>query len=120
MIAVVGLLIAEMFSGGRCLSIAQSAGRLPCAGQILVVLLISSTLIIGAITGFVFFSGGEFFFGFAGQAVHGLFSTVCFALVGVAFWCFGWKVGVINLVLVVIAANAGLSFRRHFRKRSGL
>jgi hypothetical protein len=84
------------------------------------VLLISGTLIIGAITGFVSFSDGEFFFGFAGQAVHGLFSTVCFALVGIAFWCFGWKVGVINLVLVVIATNAGLSIRSKFGKRSGL
>ena len=84
------------------------------------VLLISSTLIIGAITGLVFFSDGEFLFGFAGRAVHGLLSTMCFALVGIAFWCFGWKVGVINLVLVVIATNAGVSICRQFRKRSGL
>jgi hypothetical protein len=48
------------------------------------VLLISSTLIIGAITGFVFFIEEEFFCGATGQVLHGSLSFVCFALVGVA------------------------------------
>ena len=55
------------------------------------VLLISSTLIIGAIIGFVF--------------------------VGVAFLRFGWKIGVIDVVLVFIAGNIGLSFCGHLRKK---
>ena len=63
------------------------------------VLLISSTLVLGALTGFVSFSEGQFLRGVAGQVVHGLLSIVCFALVGVAFWRFGWKVGVIDLGL---------------------
>jgi hypothetical protein len=62
----------------------------------MMVLLISSTLTIGAITGFVFFTEGEFFCGVAGQVAHGLLSIVCFALVGIAFWRFGWKVGVVG------------------------
>ena len=82
--------------------------------------LISSTLIIGAITGFVFFNEGELFNGVAGQVLHGLFSIVCFALVGVAFLRFGWKIGVVDLTLVFIVSNASLSFCRYFRKRSGL
>jgi hypothetical protein len=80
------------------------------------VLLISSTLIFGAITGFLFFSEAEFLCGVAGQVVHGLLSLVCFALVGVAFWCFGWKVGVIDLGLLLIVSNTALGFSRYLRK----
>jgi hypothetical protein len=78
----------------------------------MMVLFISSTLIIGAITGFVFFSEGKFFCGIAGQTLHGLLSFVCFGLVGVAFWCFGWKVGVIDLGLLFTASNTMLKFSR--------
>lgn len=82
------------------------------------VLLISSTLIIGAVTGFVFFSdGSELFCKVPGQVAHGLLSIACFALVGVTFWRFGWKLGVVDLVLVFIASNAALSFCRYFRRR---
>ena len=84
------------------------------------VLLISSTLIIGTITGFVFFNEGDLFHGVAGQVLHGLLSIVCFALVGVAFWRFGWEVGVIDLALLLIASNVGLTFYTYVRKRSGL
>jgi hypothetical protein len=65
----------------------------------MMVLLISSTLIFDAITGLVFFSQGESLCGVAGQVIHGLLSLVCFGLLGVAFWRFGWKVGVIDLGL---------------------
>jgi hypothetical protein len=44
------------------------------------VLLISSTLIIAAITGFVSLNDGESFGGAAGQVAHGLLSIVCFAV----------------------------------------
>jgi len=84
------------------------------------VLMISSTLIIGAIIGFVFFNEGDLFYGVAGQVLHALLSIVCFALVGVAFWRFGWKVGVIDLALLFIASNVGLTFYTYARKRSGL
>jgi hypothetical protein len=83
-------------------------------------LLISSTLIVGAITGFVSLSDSELFSGVAGQLAYGLLSMVCFTLVGVALWRFGWIVGVIDLALVFIVWNAGLSFCRYFRKRLGL
>jgi hypothetical protein len=88
--------------------------------QIFMVLLIGSTLIFGAIAGFVAQSDGELSCGVAGQIVHGLLSIVCFALVGVGFWRFGWILGVIDLGLVVIASNAGLGFCTYFRKRSDL
>jgi hypothetical protein len=85
----------------------------------MMILLISSTLIIGAITGFVFFSEGEFFCGVAGQALHGLLSFVCFALVGVAFSRFGWKVGIIDLGLLFIASNTVTSVLRIPQKEVG-
>ena len=92
-----------------------------CGGaRVTMILLISGTLIIGLITGFVFFNEGDLFHGVAGQVLHGLLSIVCFALVGVAFWRFGWKVGVIDLALLFIASNVGLTFYTYVRKRSGL
>jgi hypothetical protein len=72
----------------------------------------------GAITGFVFFTEGEFIWGVAGQVAHGLLSIVCFALVGIAFLRFGWKVGVVDLGLLLIASNTALTFSRYLRKRS--
>jgi hypothetical protein len=86
----------------------------------MMVLLISTTLIFGAITGVVCFSESEFLCRIAGQVVHGLLSVVCFALVGVAFWHFGWKVGVIDFGLLFIASNTALTFSRYLRNRSGL
>lgn len=74
------------------------------------VLVLVGTLIISAITGAVVSSEGAFFLGPTGQVLHGLLSIVCFTLVGVAFWRFGWKVGVIDLVFLFIAGNAAFSF----------
>lgn len=74
------------------------------------VLLIVFTLIIGAITGLFVSLESGFFVRLPGQILHGLLSMMCFALVGAAFWRFGWKVGVIDLVLLFVAGNAGISF----------
>lgn len=84
--------------------------------QVHMVLLLVGTLIISAITGAVVSSEGVFFSGLTGQVLHGLLSTLCFTLVGVAFWRFGWKVGVIDLVLLFIAGNVAFSFRGHLTK----
>ena len=80
-------------------------------------MLFITTLIIAAVIGFVSSSDSEWFCGIAGQAAHGLLSTVCFALVGVAFWRFGWVMGIIDLALILIASNASLGFCRYFKKR---
>lgn len=84
------------------------------------VLVVSSTLIIGTITGFLFFSDDEFFFRVAEQVAHGSLSIAWCALVGVAFWRFDWRVGVIDLALVFIASNASLTLCRYFKEGSGL
>jgi len=79
----------------------------------IVVPLIVSTSILSAITGIIFGHAEGFFSRLAGQILHGVLVLVCFGLVGVAFWDFGWKLGVIDLFLTFIAGNVGLSVREH-------
>ena len=74
--------------------------------------LIGTTIILGAITGFVDFSEGAFFRGLGGQIVQGMLSIACLILVGAAFWRFGWKIGLLDLLLVVIGSNVGVALHR--------
>jgi hypothetical protein len=74
--------------------------------------LIGTTIILGAITGFADSSAGAFFRGFRGQIVQGALSIACFTLVGAAYWRFGWKIGLLDLLLVIIASNVGLALHR--------
>jgi len=88
--------------------------------RLVMVLLVISTLVVAAITGVISLGEDELFCGVAGQVGHTLLSTACFALVGVAFWRFGWQVGVIDLALVFVASNVSLTLCRYFGERSGL
>ena len=74
--------------------------------------LIGTTIILGAITGFVELSKGAFFRTVGGQIVHGMLSIACSILVGIAFWRFGWKIGLLDLLFVIIASNVGLALHR--------
>jgi hypothetical protein len=74
------------------------------------VALIVSTSIVSAITGAVCGSEQGFFCQLTGQILHGVLILVCFGLVGTVFCGFGWKGGVIDLVLTFVAGNVGLSF----------
>ena len=74
--------------------------------------LIGTTIILGAITGFVELSKGAFFRGLGGQIVQGVLSIACFILVGVAFWRFDWKIGLLDLLLVIIGSNVGVALHR--------
>ena len=80
--------------------------------------LIGTTIILGAIIGFAF-SDGAFFCRLGGQIVQGVLSITCFTLVGATFWRFGWKIGLLDLLLVIIASNVGLTLQRYFRRSSG-
>ena len=71
--------------------------------------LLATTIILGVITGFVELSKAAFFRTLGGQIVHGALSIACLVLVGVAFWLFGWQIGMLDCFLVIIAANAGPS-----------
>ena len=74
--------------------------------------LFGATIILGAITGFASVSAGAFFRARGGQIVQGVLSIACFILVGIAFWRFGWKIGLLDLLLVIIASNVGLALHR--------
>jgi hypothetical protein len=74
--------------------------------------LLGATIILGAIIGFADSSQGAFFRGLEGQIMHGVLSIVCFTLVGGAFWRFGWKIGLLDLLLVIIGSNVGLALHR--------
>ena len=74
--------------------------------------LLGATIILGAITGFVELSKGAFLRTLGGQIAQGVLSLACFIVVGVAFWRFGWKIGLLDLLLVIIASNVGLALHR--------
>ena len=82
--------------------------------------LIGITIILGAITGFVDFSERAFLGEIGGQIAHGVLIVACFTLVGAAFWFFGWKIGLLDLLVVFIASNLGLTLQGYFRKKSSL
>ena len=71
--------------------------------------LIGTTVIFGMMTRFANLNSGGFFKTPGGQMVHGALSVACLVLVGVAFWRFGWKIGLLDLSLAIIAANARLT-----------
>jgi hypothetical protein len=79
--------------------------------------LIGCTFLLGVVTGIVVFSA-DFSWSAVGQIIQGLLSIGCFALVAVAFWRFGWKVGLLDLFLVFVAGNVGLSIYTYLRKRA--
>jgi hypothetical protein len=73
---------------------------------------LTGTIILGAITGFASVSEGAFLRALEGQIVQGMLSIACFILVGIAFWRFGWKIGLLDFLFVIIAANVGLALHR--------
>ena len=74
--------------------------------------LLGATILLGAITGFLEVSKAGLFKTLGGQIVHGMVSIACFVLVGVAFWRFGWKIGLLDFFLVIVGSNVGLALQR--------
>ena len=83
-----------------------------CLGRAMPFRLLGATIILGAITGFVELSRGAFFRRLGGQIMRGVLSIACFILVGVAFWRFDWKIGLLDLLLVIIGSNVGVALHR--------
>jgi hypothetical protein len=71
-------------------------------------LLVWHPIILAAIMGFADFGEGASFWGLGGQIVHGMLSIGCFTLVSAAFLRFGWKIGLLERLLVFIASHVGL------------
>ena len=64
---------------------------------------------LGLLTGFATSSHGSFYQSAAGQIVQGLLSIGCFAMIAVAFWYHGWKIGALDILVVFTGANVGYS-----------
>ena len=80
-------------------------------------LYITLSFALGVVTGFATFSRGRVFRTATGLIIQGLLSIACFALMIIAFWKFGWKVGAIEVILIFVGANVGLSILNHLRKK---
>jgi len=80
-------------------------------------LFLSLSLLLGAVTGFAVFSRGAFYSSLAGQVVQGVLSIACFALIVLAFWRHGWKIGVAEVLVIFGGANIGLSLFKHLVRK---
>ena len=78
---------------------------------------LTGSLVLGIITGVALFSQGSFFQSMGGQIAQGILSLACFALVVIAFWKFGWKIGLLEVFLILVASNLGLSIFKFVNKR---
>jgi hypothetical protein len=83
----------------------------------MVVVLLAFSFLLAVVTGFAVSSNGAFWYGFLGQVVHGLLSITCFAMIIAAFWIYGWKTGIVDIVVVFVGANLGLSLFRRLMKK---
>ena len=80
-------------------------------------LFICATFVISVIAGFVNFSQGSLFNRPSGKILQGILSIGCFGFVGWAFWEYGWKIGILELVVVFVGANVGLSILNKLRSQ---
>ncbi len=78
---------------------------------------LTASFVVGVVTGLALFSQGSFFHSIGGQVVQGILSLVCFALVVVAFWKLGWKIGLLEILLILVATNIGLSIFKSVNRR---
>jgi hypothetical protein len=78
------------------------------------------TIILAAIMGFADFDEGACFWGLGGQIVHAVLNISCLTLVGAAFLRFGWKIGLLDVLLVFIGSHVGLTLHGYLRKKSDL
>jgi hypothetical protein len=71
--------------------------------------LLGATILLSAIVGFFELGKGAFFKTLRGQTIQGMLSVACFMLVGVTFWRFGWRIGLLDLFLVIVGSTIGLA-----------
>jgi len=78
--------------------------------------LFAISFLAGIPTGFAIFSGGSFYRTLPGQLVQGVLSIGCLAMIIAVFWIHGWKVGVLDTLLVFSGSNIGLSLHLLLRR----
>jgi len=67
------------------------------------------SFLLGIPTGFATTSRGSFYQSLPGQVAQGLLSLGCFAMIIAAFWNHGWKVGVLDTLVVFSGYHVGYS-----------
>jgi hypothetical protein len=75
------------------------------------------TFIFAVPTGFALFSQGAFFHSAAGQVIQGILSMICFGFIGWAFWQYGWKIGLLEVFVIFVGSNVGLSILMNMQRR---
>jgi hypothetical protein len=68
--------------------------------------------------GFLAFSRGAIFRRTSGQILVGLFTVPCFGFIGWAFWHFGWKAGIAEVIIIFSGANVGQTILEYLANRS--
>jgi hypothetical protein len=81
-------------------------------GHTMLFSLLGASMVLGIITGFVELSNEKFVRTLGGQILQGALCIACFTLVGIAFWRGGWKIGLLDILLIIIASNVGLALHR--------
>ena len=71
-------------------------------------LFFGGSFLLGTFTGFVIFSQGAVFVSMGGQIAQGALSLGCFVMIGVVFWKFGWKIGLVEVAVILCAGRVGL------------
>jgi hypothetical protein len=71
--------------------------------------LLGATILLGATVGFIELRKEAFFKTLGGQITQGMLSVACFILVGASFWRFGWRIGLLDFLLIIIGSNVGLA-----------
>jgi hypothetical protein len=66
-------------------------------------------LLISIPTGFALFSRGAIFFSATGRILQSVLSLICFGLMILAFFRYGWKIGLGVIFLMLVGNNIGLS-----------
>ena len=87
-------------------------------GNLMLWIFLGASFLLGIITGFVLWNKGALFHRMAGQSAQGVLSMACVVMIAVAFWKFGWQIGVLAIPFILTAVNIGrYIFNALFRDR---
>lgn len=73
--------------------------------------------VLGTLTGFVSFSKGAIHNSPVGRAAQGILSIASLSLIVIAFFRFGWKIGLLEILVIFGSSNMGLSTLNSMSRR---
>ena len=74
-------------------------------------------LCVGIPSGFTLFSRGSVFSTATGQVIQGLLSILCFLMIGIGFYRYGWRVGSGAILAVFVGTNIGVTILKMLTKK---